>query len=145
MASNAHWRAAFDLDDLNWESRRYNALGAYGATKLANILFTRELARRLAGTGVTANCLHPGVVATHIFAGLGFLGSLFGILSKPLLLSSRDGAKTTIHLASSDEVREISGEYFDKCRPVEPSAATTDAAHAARLWALSEALTALAR
>ena len=78
VASMAHRRAALDLNDLNWERRRYNGITAYGATKLANILFTRELARRLEDTGVTANCLHPGVVATNLVAGMGIPGSVFG-------------------------------------------------------------------
>lgn len=141
VASNAHRRAAFDLDDLNWERRPYQPLGAYGATKLANILFTRTLARRLAGSGITANCLHPGVVATHIFAGLGWLGSLFGVLSRPFLLSSRDGARTTIHLAAAAGLDTVSGRFFDRCRPVEPAPAAVDDEVGERLWSLSEALT----
>jgi len=138
VASNAHHRAAFDIDDLNWQQRRYNALGAYGATKLANILFTRELARRLDGTGVTANCLHPGVVATHIFAGLGLLGALFGIVARPFLLSPVQGARTTVHLAAAQEFAGVSGQYFSQCRRVEPAAAAGDDAMARRLWQLSE-------
>ena len=141
VASNAHRRAAFDPDDLNWERRPYSALGAYGATKLANILFTRALARRLAGSGVTANCLHPGVVATQIFAGLGPLGALFGLVSRPFMLSSRDGARTTIHLASSEALDDVSGRFFDRCRPVEPSPAARDDRTGERLWTLSQAMT----
>jgi len=141
VASNAHHRAAFDIDDLNWERRPYSALGAYGATKLANILFTRELARRLQGTGVTANCLHPGVVATNIFSGLGVLGRLFGIVSKPFLLSSSKGAATTVHLATADDVAGTSGEYFAVSRPVVPAAPARDEAMARRLWELSAAMT----
>ena len=141
VASNAHHRAAFDIDDVNWERRPYSALGAYGATKLANILFTRELARRLQGSGVTANCLHPGVVATNIFGGLGVLGRLFGVVSKPFLLSSSRGAETTVHLASAAEVAGTSGEYFARSRPVVAATAARDEALARRLWELSAAMT----
>lgn len=141
VASNAHHRAAFDIDDLNWERRPYSAPGAYGATKLANILFTRELARRLQGTGVTANCLHPGVVATNIFSGLGALGRLFGVVSKPFLLSSTRGAETTVQLATAVDVAGTSGEYFARGRPVAPSAAARDETMARRLWDLSAGMT----
>lgn len=140
VASNAHRRAAFDIDDLNWERRPYSGIGAYGATKLANILFTTELARRLTGSGVTVNCLHPGVVATNIFTGMGILGSLFGILSRPLLLPSRKGAETSVYLAAADESRDVSGAFFDRCRPVEPAAAARDESTARRLWDKSAAL-----
>jgi retinol dehydrogenase 12 len=143
VASNAHRRAAFDLEDLNWERRRYNVFGAYGATKLANVLFTRELARRLAGIGVTANCLHPGVVATHIFAGAGIAGAAIGLVGKVFMLSKEEGAATTVYLASSDEVAGVSGRYFDKCRAVEPSRRAQDDALARALWARSEELVGL--
>jgi retinol dehydrogenase-12 len=143
VASNAHRRAAFDLDDLNWEHRRYNARGAYGATKLANILFTRALARRLDPAKLTANCLHPGVVATHLFTGMGVPGTVFGFLSRPFLLSSREGAGTTVYLAASADVREVSGRFFDRCRPVAPAKAAMDDAAAAALWDRSERLAGL--
>jgi len=141
VASNAHRRAAFDLGDLNWEQRRYSGVGAYGATKLANILFTRHLAGRLDGTGVTANCLHPGVVATNIFTGLGLFGKFFGILTKPLLLSSERGAQTSIFLAASDEAAGFNGKFFDRKQPVSPAPAALDDVAAERLWHLSEELT----
>lgn len=140
VSSNAHHRAAFDLDDLNWERRRYSGIGAYGATKLANILFTRELARRLEGTGVTANSLHPGVVATNIFSGMGLLGALFGILAKPLLISSNRGAETPTYLASSKEVDAVSGKFFNQCKAVEPGRAALDNAIGKALWATSAEL-----
>ena len=138
VSSMAHHRAAFDLDDLNWERRQYSGIGAYGATKLANILFTRWLARRLEGTGVTANCLHPGVVATNIFTGMGLFGALFGFFTRPLMLSSRRGAETSIYLASSPEADGVSGEFFNRSRPVEPSSAAMHAASAETLWEISE-------
>jgi NAD(P)-dependent dehydrogenase (short-subunit alcohol dehydrogenase family) len=143
VASMAHHRAAFDLDDLNWERRRYSGIGAYGATKLANILFTRELARRLAGSGITANCLHPGVVATHLFAGMGLRGAVFGILSKPLLRSPAEGAKTSVFVATAAELQQRSGEFFSDCHAVAPSPAASDDATARALWQSSEHLTGL--
>jgi NAD(P)-dependent dehydrogenase (short-subunit alcohol dehydrogenase family) len=143
VSSNAHHRSAFDIDDLNWERRRYSGIGAYGATKLANILFTRELADRLEGTGVTANCLHPGVVATNIFTGMGVLGTIFGILSKPLLLPARRGAETSVYLAASPDIEDVSGQYFNESSPVEPHPAATDRGIARALWETSERLTGL--
>jgi retinol dehydrogenase-12 len=143
VASMAHHRAEFDLDDLNWVQRRYSGIGAYGATKLANILFTRELSRRLDGRQITANCLHPGVVATNIFSGMGLLGTLFGLAARPFLRSIADGAKTTVYLAADDEVAGISGEFFSDAKRVEPAPAARDEAAALRLWQISEQLTGL--
>jgi retinol dehydrogenase 12 len=143
VASRAHRRAQLDLDDVNWERRNYDAMRAYGASKLANILFTRELARRLAGAGVTANSLHPGVVATNIFNTMGVLGRVLGVLGKLWLLSPADGARTSIYLASSPEVADVSGRYLDKCRPIEPASSAQDDAAARRLWEISERMTGL--
>jgi NAD(P)-dependent dehydrogenase (short-subunit alcohol dehydrogenase family) len=143
VASMAHHRAAFDIDDLNWERRKYSGIGAYGATKLANILFTRELARRLEGTSVTANCLHPGVVATNIFTGMGFPGAIFGIVTRPFLLSAHDGSATSVFLASSNDVAAVSGGYFSESKQVEPSSAAVNNNAAAKLWELSAQMTGL--
>jgi NAD(P)-dependent dehydrogenase (short-subunit alcohol dehydrogenase family) len=143
IASAAHRNGMLEFEDLDWRLRRYSSLSAYADSKLANILFTRELARRLEGSGVTANCLHPGLVATNIFASLGLIGKLFGILSRPLLMSPAKGAETSIYLASSPEVASVSGRYFDKCRAVQPSQPATDAAAATRLWDLSAGLVSL--
>jgi NAD(P)-dependent dehydrogenase (short-subunit alcohol dehydrogenase family) len=143
VSSMAHRRAVLDLDDLNWETRRYSGIGAYSDSKLANILFTRELAIRLRGTAVTANSLHPGVVATSIFAGMGILGTLFGILSKPFMLSSHEGAETSIYLASSRDVEGVSGEFFNRSRPVDPAAAARDPWSSKSLWNKSLAMTGL--
>jgi NAD(P)-dependent dehydrogenase (short-subunit alcohol dehydrogenase family) len=140
VSSMAYRRATLDLDDPNWERRKYDTFGAYGASKLANILFTRELARRLEGSRVTANCLHPGVVATNIFNQLGWIGRLFTILARPLLLSPKDGAKTSLHLATSPEVAEISGRFFEKCREKPLEANALDDTRARALWELSERL-----
>jgi NAD(P)-dependent dehydrogenase (short-subunit alcohol dehydrogenase family) len=145
VSSMAHRGATLDFDDLNWEKRKYSGLGAYGASKLANILFTVELASRLTGSGVTANCLHPGVVATNIFAAFGGrTGKFFTVLLRPFMLSPTDGAKTSIYLASSPEVANTTGKFFDKCREVTPTPAAQDAAAAKRLWEVSAKLTRLA-
>ena len=122
VSSNAHRRGALDFEDLNWERRRYSGLGAYSATKLANILFTRELARRLENADVTATCLHPGVVATNIFGGMGVLGTIFGFLMKPFLLSPARGAETSIYLASSPDGADANGRFFVDCEPSAPAA-----------------------
>jgi NAD(P)-dependent dehydrogenase (short-subunit alcohol dehydrogenase family) len=116
---------------------------AYPVSKLLNILFTAELARRLAGTGVTANCLHPGFVRTGL--GRDVTGVLGAVL--PLILRLRPGpeagARTPVYLASSPEVAGVTGGYFVNRRPAEPSALAKDSQAAARLWALSEDLTGL--
>ena len=144
VSSMAHRRAVLDFDDLNWEKRKFNGLRAYGESKLANILFTIELASRLAGSGVTANCLHPGVVATNIFTVFGGrTGKILSVLFRPLLLSPANGAKTSIYLASSPEVANVTGKFFDKCREVTPAPAAQDASAAKRLWEISAKLTRL--
>jgi NAD(P)-dependent dehydrogenase (short-subunit alcohol dehydrogenase family) len=138
-ASSAHQGAKLDFDDLQSE-RNYGSLRAYGRSKLANILFTRELARRLAGTGVTANCLHPGFVATRFGdqAG-GVLGSVFW-LAKLLAIKPEKGAETIVYLVSSPEVAADSGYYFADRRKVTPSTAAQDDVAARKLWAASENL-----
>jgi retinol dehydrogenase 12 len=143
VASQAHRRGTIDFDDLQLERTRYSGFRAYGASKLANILFTSELSRRLAGTGITANCLHPGVVATNIFDAGGVVGKIIGLLGRWFLLSPSDGAATSVYLASSPDVAGVTGKYFDKCREVAPTSAATDASAAARLWEVSERLTGL--
>jgi NAD(P)-dependent dehydrogenase (short-subunit alcohol dehydrogenase family) len=129
------------LDDL-MGSRGYDGWFAYAQSKLANVVFTYELARRLAGTGVTANCLHPGVVGTNIgHAGPTWIR--YGIkLVRPFLLSAKRGAATTIYLASSPEVEGITGKYFVGRREERTSDESYDRAVAARLWKVSEELTA---
>jgi NAD(P)-dependent dehydrogenase (short-subunit alcohol dehydrogenase family) len=140
VASEAHRNATLDFDDLQ-TAHGYNGWKAYQRSKLANILFTRVLARRLAGTGVTANCLHPGFVRTSFgdnnrgFWGIGIrLGKLFAAVSVPR------GAETLVYLASAPEVEGITGKYFDKCREREPNAAARNDADAERLWKESERL-----
>ena len=138
VASRAHLRGALDFDDLDCR-RAYDPMDAYGRSKLANILFTRELASRLQGSGVTANCLHPGVVRSDFGAG-GELAGVMGIgwrLMQPFLLSPRQGAETSIYLASSPDVEGTSGEYFDRRRVARTSSQARDMEAAARLWRLS--------
>jgi retinol dehydrogenase 12 len=142
-ASEAHRRTRLDFDDLQ-SARGYSAFRVYGRSKLANILYTRELARRLAGSGVTANCLHPGFVATRFGDASGGLFGPIIRLAKLVALSSAEGAKTLVYLASSPEVAAITGGYFHLCRQIEPSAAGRDDAAARRLWAESERLAGLA-
>lgn len=116
----------------------------YGLSKLLNILFTAELARRLAGTGVTANCLHPGFVRTGLGRDVtGVLGALVRLAVR-LRPGPATGAATSVYLAGSPEVAEVTGGYFVKCAPAEPSALARDPRAAARLWALSEELAGLA-
>jgi NAD(P)-dependent dehydrogenase (short-subunit alcohol dehydrogenase family) len=138
-ASSAHQGAKLDFDDLQSE-RNYGSLRAYGRSKLANILFTRELARRLAGTGVTANCLHPGFVATRFGDASGGWTSRLMPLVRTFAISPEQGADTIIHLASSPEVHGLTGQYFAKRKIAQPSAAARDDAAAKRLWEASEAL-----
>src|SRR5204862_1623354 len=110
-ASNAHQRASLDFDDLQ-SAHGYSGFKAYGRSKLANILFTRELARRLAGAGVTANCLHPGFVATRIGRSAGGWASLvIPLVQAARALSREEGADTVVYLASSPEVETTTGEY----------------------------------
>jgi NAD(P)-dependent dehydrogenase (short-subunit alcohol dehydrogenase family) len=137
-ASDAHKSGKLDFDDLTMK-RRYSTFRAYGTSKLCNILFTRELARRLVGTGVTANCLHPGFVRTRIgdnnrsLAWIGRIVKLFG-------LPPEKGAETIVYLSSSPEVAGTSGGYFYKCKPLSPSQAAQNDADARHLWEVSEKL-----
>lgn len=132
-ASGAHHGAAIDFSDLQSE-HRYRGLRVYGRSKLANILFTRELSRRLQGTGVTANALHPGFVATRIGENNSMLFRVGLAIAKRFALSPEKGAETIVYLASSPEVATVTGGYFYQCRPATPSTAARDDATARRLW-----------
>jgi NAD(P)-dependent dehydrogenase (short-subunit alcohol dehydrogenase family) len=138
-SSDAHRRMHLDFDDLE-AAKKYSGFGAYGRSKLANILFTRELARRLAGTGVTANSLHPGFVATRFGDHSGGALASFFRVAKTFAISPEKGAETIVYLASSDEVSGVSGEYFYKCRPSTPTKEAQADESARRLWQVSEAL-----
>jgi len=141
-ASDAHKRAKIDFGDLQLE-KGYSGFGMYGRSKLMNILFTRELARRLAGSGVTANCLHPGFVATRFADASGGLTSLMVKGAKKFALTPEEGAKTLIYLASSPEVDAVTGKYFEKCKEAMPTAEAQNDADARRLWQISLQLTGL--
>jgi NAD(P)-dependent dehydrogenase (short-subunit alcohol dehydrogenase family) len=138
-ASAAHQGATLDFDDLQ-SAKGFGARKAYGQSKLCNILFTRELARRLQGTRVTANCLHPGFVATRFGDQSGGLISRLVWLAKFFAISPAEGAETIIHLASSSDLREMTGQYFYKSAPTAPSSAAHDDRAALLLWQRSAAL-----
>ena len=141
VASEAHHRGTIDFDDLMSE-KSYTGWRAYGASKLANILFTSQLARRLEGTGVTTNCLHPGVIASGFaLNNKGIVGMVWKLAS-PFLMSSENGAKTTIFLATDPSVASVNGKYFSKCKVKTPSREARDQAIARRLWDVSEKLVA---
>ncbi len=140
VASDAHQGAEMNFADLQGE-RRYSGWRAYCQSKLANIQFTYELARRLEGTGVTANAVHPGFVATRFGSNNRGLFGAFIRVAKLGALSPERGAETLIYLATSPQVEGVTGRYFVKKRPVESSRASYDQATAQRLWQLSAELT----
>lgn len=139
VASTAHKYARLDINA--WVTGRdFSAFGAYANSKLANILFTFELARRLEGTGVTANCLHPGGVGTNLFRGLPkFLQALIKLVT----MSPERGARTSIYLASSPEVEGVTGKYFARRKEAKSSESSRNKEVARQLWELSEELTRL--
>jgi retinol dehydrogenase-12 len=137
VASNMHGRGTIDFDDLQGENR-FDGMRAYSQAKLANVLFTYALARRLAGTGVTVNCLHPGAVASGMGRDMkGFMRFFQTVLIRPFQISPEQGAATSIHLASSPDVEGVSGQYFVKSKAVSSSRASHDMALQDRLWQLS--------
>jgi len=130
IASTMHRFAKLDFDNLQGE-KRYKSQPAYNQAKLGVILFTFELARRLEGTGVIANCLHPGVVGTGIMREWPAFAQFFWNM---MTLSPEKGAATSIYLASSPKVEGVSGRYFDKCKEAKSSGKTHDTQLAGRLW-----------
>ena len=138
-ASGAHQGAKLDFDDLQ-SDHGYSGFQVYGRSKLCNILFTRELGRRLEGSGVTANSLHPGFVATRFGDGSGGLLQAVMPIARLGAISPVKGAETIVYLASSPEVAKTSGLYFYRNKPQTPSLEAQDDAAAARLWAESERL-----
>jgi len=143
VSSMAHAGQKIDFDDVNRTTHSYGAWRAYGESKLANIMFTYALARRLAGTGVTANTLHPGVVNTNFAKNNGGPMKFAMALFSPFEITPEKGAQTSIYLASSPEVADVSGQYFVKSKPAKSSPASYDEAAQERLWSLSERMTAL--
>jgi NAD(P)-dependent dehydrogenase (short-subunit alcohol dehydrogenase family) len=120
VASTVHYRGRMDLDSIDDPQARYSAIAAYSRSKLANVMDTFMLARQLGGSGITVNCLHPGLVATHLLPGwLNLLRPLF----KRYILSAEQGARTTRYLALDDEAAALNGEYLDEHQQVQPAAA----------------------
>lgn len=141
VASEAHRSGHLDFENLDGE-RSFGGWDAYCRSKLANVLFTYELARRLDGTGVTANCLHPGVVGTNFAHSGPWYAKIAFAVMKPFLRSPAKGAATSIMLASSPSVDGVTGKYFADERELKSNAESYDASVADRLWRVSEAMTA---
>jgi NAD(P)-dependent dehydrogenase (short-subunit alcohol dehydrogenase family) len=145
VSSDAHKQArnGLDFDDLQ-STRRYRGFAVYSKSKLANILFTRELAQRLNGTNVTVNAVHPGFVASRFGrdGDTGRFGDVAMLVIRPFAINSAQGALTSIHVASSPDVDGITGQYFYKCALATPSRAAQDDDAARRLWQVSEDLVA---
>ncbi len=141
VSSAWHHNGAIDFDDLMFEHRRYSAWGTYGQAKLANVLFANELARRVAGTGVTSNSLHPGFVRTS-FGGNqpSMVARAVSLASRVVGISAEKGAETSILLASSPDVANVTGAYYSEGKLATPSRAARDEAAAKRLWETSEGL-----
>lgn len=140
VASQAHRSARLDFDDLQGE-HRYNRWTAYRRSKLANLLFTYELARRLTGRGITANALHPGFVATDIGTRHRFVPKLLWRIGTLAAIGPEEGACTSLHLACAPELAEVSGGYFIKGAPARSSDASREQRTAERLWDISLNLT----
>lgn len=144
VASEAHRHGTLDLDDPGFERGGYRLLRAYGRSKLANVLFAAELARRLAGTGVTSNSLHPGVVSTNIWSGApAWARPILYLVLRPTMIRPEKGAETIVQLAASPELEGVTGRYFDQGRLVEPAPLAQDEALARRLWDASSRMVGL--
>lgn len=139
VSSDAHFAVRrIPFDDLNFERQPYRAFSAYSLSKLANVMFTYALARRLEGTHITVNALHPGAVATNFGRELGgWWGWVFRVLVSRFALSPEQGAQTSIYLASAPEVAQQSGLYFDRCKPKRSSLLSYNRDAQERLWAIS--------
>ena len=140
VASSAHRMGTIDFDDLQYETG-YGGYKAYSRSKLTNVMFTYELARRLEGTGVTVNCMHPGTVRTNLFKGASGPVAFCLNMLKPLMRSLRKGAETVVYLASSPDVEGVTGQYFVNNRTRRSSRSSYDTAVAQQLWQVSAELT----
>ena len=141
VASEAHRSAKLDLEDPMQSKRDYAGFNQYCNSKLANILFTKELAKRLEGTGVTVNALHPGVIASGFGRNnKGVFGFIMRNLAGPFLGSEESGARTSVYLASSPEVEGKTGLYWKSSKENQPTKAARDEALASKLWKVSEEL-----
>ena len=140
VASVGHRHGTLDFADLGYQ-RGYSTLRAYTRSKLANVLFAAELARRLAGTGVTSNCLHPGSVDTNIWSGAPFWARpIISIALRPFFISAEKGGATIVQLVADPALEGVSGKYFESGVRAEPSLLGEDAALAGRLWEVSAQL-----
>lgn len=144
VASRAHYRGSMNFEDLGFKKNYDGFRRAYSQSKLANVLFTKELSRRLEGTSVTVNAVHPGVVSTSIAEKGGGLYGFLWKLVRPTMISTEKGAETSIYLASSAEVANTTGLYFDKCQPKQASEEARNKEVAKTLWQVSEKMTGLA-
>ncbi|XP_066552663.1 retinol dehydrogenase 13 [Amia ocellicauda] len=148
LSSLAHVVGDIDFDDLHWEKKKYDTKRAYCQSKLANVLFTKELATRLQGTGVTANALHPGVVATDLGRHSGmhqsqFSSTVLGPLFYLLVKTPTQGAQPSVFLAVAEELAGVTGKYFDVLKEKEPAPQAQDAEAAHQLWQVSARLVGL--
>jgi NAD(P)-dependent dehydrogenase (short-subunit alcohol dehydrogenase family) len=141
-STEAQHPAGLDMNDLQFERRKYGGIAAYRQSKLLMNTFTFELARRLAGTGVTANCLHPGMVATNIWSAM-LIGKLIVAVVKPFMLNSKQGATVSLYLATSPEVAQVSGEYFVKSMPAKSNPLSRDPKVMAEVWLCTGKMTSL--
>ncbi|MCD6400483.1 MAG: SDR family oxidoreductase [Anaerolineales bacterium] len=140
VSSNSHMGKPINFEDI-WGEKRYNSWNAYGQSKFANVLFTYELDRRLKGTGITVNALTPGFVATNIGRNNGFLSKIIMNIASLFANSVEDGAQTSVYLATSPEVKGVSGKYFVDKKAAPSDRATYDLETARRLWDLSVEIT----
>lgn len=137
VSSALHYRGAMAWDDLMFERRRFSGTKAYNQSKLANVLFTRALARRLQGSGVTVNAVHPGLVATELSRSAP---ALVVKLIRLIALTPEEGARCSLHVAASPALDGVTGEYFEKSKVKKASKAALDEAAQEKLWAVTEAL-----
>jgi NAD(P)-dependent dehydrogenase (short-subunit alcohol dehydrogenase family) len=144
VASIGHRRGTLDFDDLGFE-RGYGVMKAYMRSKLANVLFAAELSRRLAGTGVTSNSLHPGSVATNIWSGAPLWAKpIIAVLFRPFFISAKEGARIIVTLATDPALEGVTGRYYEGGRAVDPAPLGRDQALAKRLWDVSAGMVGLA-
>lgn len=137
LSSDAHKPAKLNFKDIEGKNS-WSSFGSYAQSKLCNILFTKKLSQILDGTGVTVNCVHPGLVNTTLFDKMN---SLLTALFSPFMISSKRGAQTSIFLATSDDVKDISGEYFSKKKVITPSKVAKSIENAEKLWEISKRYT----
>lgn len=138
VSSSAHYGIDFEFDNLNGE-KKYSGFDVYKKSKLANVMFTYELAKRVKDKGITANCLHPGFVSTNFGKNNNFLWrNVIRVAMWLTAINVKDGAKTSIHLACSDEVKDITGRFFANCEVKKGSSKAKNEEHNRRLWDISE-------